>query len=130
MSSATIIKRVTGIATQDGAGVKLSRIIGQRDLPNLDPFLMLDEFGSNSAQDYLPGFPGMSETYRTNYGFCDFGDPVEICRKNTEDMRKTTELGEQAQNNYKSQKFPCISRNPRLSLECMCLKNLDSVNVW
>lgn len=57
MSSATIIKRVTGIATQDGAGVKLSRIIGQRDLPNLDPFLMLDEFGSNSAQDYLPGFP-------------------------------------------------------------------------
>ncbi|MDM7860676.1 pirin family protein [Alteromonas sp. ASW11-36] len=57
MTTATVAKTVRGIATQDGAGVKLSRIIGQRDLQNLDPFLMLDEFGSASAQDYLPGFP-------------------------------------------------------------------------
>lgn len=54
----TIISHtVQGIATQDGAGVKLKRIIGQPLLPRLDPFLMLDEFGSDSAQDYIAGFP-------------------------------------------------------------------------
>jgi hypothetical protein len=41
----------------DGAGVKLSRIIGQPSLQRLDPFLMLDEFGSDQAQDYIAGFP-------------------------------------------------------------------------
>ena len=35
-----------GIATSDGAGVKLTRIIGQPGLPDLDPFLMLDAFNS------------------------------------------------------------------------------------
>ena len=48
---------VRGIATQDGAGVSLKRIIGQLALPRLDPFLMLDEFGSDKAQDYIAGFP-------------------------------------------------------------------------
>lgn len=48
---------VRGMPTQDGAGVTLTRIIGQPLLPRLDPFLMLDEFGSDKPQDYLAGFP-------------------------------------------------------------------------
>lgn len=57
MTSRTIIRRVRGIPTSDGAGVKLTRVIGQRALEMLDPFLMLDEFGSDSATDYIAGFP-------------------------------------------------------------------------
>ena len=41
----------------DGAGVKLSRIIGQPGLPDLDPFLMLDAFGSDDPAAYIAGFP-------------------------------------------------------------------------
>jgi redox-sensitive bicupin YhaK (pirin superfamily) len=43
--------------TNDGAGVKLTRIIGQPSLPDLDPFLLLDEFRSDEAADYIAGFP-------------------------------------------------------------------------
>jgi redox-sensitive bicupin YhaK (pirin superfamily) len=56
MTSRTITRRVRGIPTSDGAGVKLTRVIGQRALEMLDPFLMLDEFGSDSATDYIAGF--------------------------------------------------------------------------
>lgn len=52
-----VIKKVKGMPVSDGAGVKLSRVIGQPGLPRLDPFLMLDEFGSEHAQDYIAGFP-------------------------------------------------------------------------
>ncbi|HEX6833203.1 MAG TPA: pirin family protein [Rudaea sp.] len=48
---------VRGIPTSDGAGVKLTRVIGQPALDMLDPFLMLDEFHSDSADDYIAGFP-------------------------------------------------------------------------
>ena len=48
---------VRGMATSDGAGVKLRRVIGQPQLPDLDPFLMLDEFGTDRAEDYIAGFP-------------------------------------------------------------------------
>ena len=41
----------------DGAGVKLNRIIGQPALPDLDPFLLLDEFGSDNPKAYIAGFP-------------------------------------------------------------------------
>ena len=57
MTSRSITRRVRGLPASDGAGVKLSRIIGQRALETLDPFLMLDEFGSDSATDYIAGFP-------------------------------------------------------------------------
>jgi len=57
MSQRTIVQRIQGMATQDGAGVALKRIIGQPALKNLDPFLLLDEFGSNEASDYIAGFP-------------------------------------------------------------------------
>ena len=46
-----------GIPTSDGAGVKLTRIIGQEALPDLDPFLLLDEFGSEDRAAYVAGFP-------------------------------------------------------------------------
>lgn len=46
-----------GRETSDGAGVRLKRIIGQPELDYLDPFLMLDAFGSDEATDYIAGFP-------------------------------------------------------------------------
>jgi redox-sensitive bicupin YhaK (pirin superfamily) len=48
---------VRGRPTSDGAGVKLTRVIGQPNLEMVDPFLMLDEFRSDSAGDYIAGFP-------------------------------------------------------------------------
>ncbi len=53
-----IVERVfTGMPTSDGAGVKLDRVIGQRALRNLDPFLMLDRFHSDDPGAYIAGFP-------------------------------------------------------------------------
>jgi len=43
--------------TSDGAGVRLTRVIGGPSLPDLDPFLLLDEFGTDRAEDYIAGFP-------------------------------------------------------------------------
>ncbi|HEY0178468.1 MAG TPA: pirin family protein [Dokdonella sp.] len=56
-SSRRVAQVVRGQPASDGAGVKLSRVIGQRDLDMLDPFLLLDEFRSDSATDYVAGFP-------------------------------------------------------------------------
>jgi quercetin 2,3-dioxygenase len=53
----TIERLVTGQATSDGAGVKLTRVLTQDLQRRLDPFLMLDAFGSDSADDYIAGFP-------------------------------------------------------------------------
>jgi quercetin 2,3-dioxygenase len=57
MSDRSIVRRVRGMDTSDGAGVKLKRVIGQPALDMLDPFLMLDEFRSDQAGDYIAGFP-------------------------------------------------------------------------
>ncbi len=48
---------VKGRPASDGAGVKLNRVIGGQALPDLDPFLMLDEFRSDQSADYIAGFP-------------------------------------------------------------------------
>lgn len=48
---------VKGLATSDGAGVKLTRVLGQSLQQRLDPFLLLDAFGSDQADDYIKGFP-------------------------------------------------------------------------
>lgn len=48
---------IAGEATSDGAGVKLTRLFGQSLQTRLDPFLMLDAFGSDTPQDYIAGFP-------------------------------------------------------------------------
>ena len=55
--SARVARLIRGRPTSDGAGVKLTRVIGGPDLPELDPFLLLDEFGTDRAEDYLAGFP-------------------------------------------------------------------------
>lgn len=46
-----------GRETSDGAGVRIKRSLGQNQHASFDPFLMLDEFGSSSADDYIAGFP-------------------------------------------------------------------------
>ncbi len=48
---------VVGQATSDGAGVKLTRVLTHNLQRRLDPFLMLDAFGSDKADDYIAGFP-------------------------------------------------------------------------
>src|SRR5262245_37512626 len=50
-------KIVVSIATSDGAGVRLRRSLGTDHLPQLDPFLLLDEFGSDDPSAYIAGFP-------------------------------------------------------------------------
>jgi redox-sensitive bicupin YhaK (pirin superfamily) len=46
-----------GVPTVDGAGVQLTRIIGQPSLPDLDPFLLLDRIHSDVPGAYIAGFP-------------------------------------------------------------------------
>jgi len=48
---------INPIETSDGAGVKLKRSIGTHQMDYFDPFLMLDEFGSDNPDDYISGFP-------------------------------------------------------------------------
>ena len=56
MKSIEVEKVIKPISASDGAGVKLKRSIGVE--PNyFDPFLMLDEFGSENSEDYIAGFP-------------------------------------------------------------------------
>jgi redox-sensitive bicupin YhaK (pirin superfamily) len=52
-----VVSVVTGRPASDGAGVKLTRVIGTPELDHADPFLLLDEFRSDDANDYLAGFP-------------------------------------------------------------------------
>ena len=56
-SPRTVEQLIIGRDTSDGAGVKLTRVIGQSLHRRLDPFLMLDAFRSESAEDYIGGFP-------------------------------------------------------------------------
>lgn len=53
----SVERLVVGQATSDGAGVKLTRVLTQDLQRRLDPFLMLDAFGSDNADDYIAGFP-------------------------------------------------------------------------
>lgn len=48
---------IAGQAVMDGAGVKINRVLTQPLQRRLDPFLMLDNFGSDEANDYIAGFP-------------------------------------------------------------------------
>ena len=50
-------KIVKALNASDGAGVKLKRSIGTPEADYIDPFLMLDEFGSENKDDYIAGFP-------------------------------------------------------------------------
>ncbi len=57
MTPRPVTRLVTGRAVSDGAGVRLTRVIGTPELDHVDPFLMLDEFRSDDPGDYLAGFP-------------------------------------------------------------------------
>ena len=52
-----VLRLSAGLPTSDGAGVKLTRLIGTPQQPPIDPFLMLDVFGTERPQDYIAGFP-------------------------------------------------------------------------
>ncbi len=55
--SRNIERIVQGVATSDGAGVSLTRVLTGKLQRRLDPFLMLDAFGSDDPDDYIAGFP-------------------------------------------------------------------------
>jgi redox-sensitive bicupin YhaK (pirin superfamily) len=55
--SRSIDHLVEGVATSDGAGVSLTRVLTGKLQRRLDPFLMLDAFGSDDPDDYIAGFP-------------------------------------------------------------------------
>jgi redox-sensitive bicupin YhaK (pirin superfamily) len=57
MKSRQLQQIIRGMETSDGAGVKLRRSIGAQPGLRLDPFLMLDEFGTENPDDYIAGFP-------------------------------------------------------------------------
>lgn len=57
MTTRTVSRLIRSVPASDGAGVKLRRSLGQSQFARLDPFLMLDEFSSEDASDYIAGFP-------------------------------------------------------------------------
>jgi redox-sensitive bicupin YhaK (pirin superfamily) len=57
LSLRRVSRIVKGMPATDGAGVELTRVIGQPALPILDPFLLLDVFRSDKPEDYIAGFP-------------------------------------------------------------------------
>ena len=52
-----VARKVRGQPTSDGAGVRMTRVIGSQVLDSFDPFLLLDEFRSDDPNDYIGGFP-------------------------------------------------------------------------
>ena len=57
MTHRTIKQTILARPTSDGAGVRLKRSIGTDMLSELDPFLLLDNFGTENPEDYIAGFP-------------------------------------------------------------------------
>jgi redox-sensitive bicupin YhaK (pirin superfamily) len=56
-TSRELVYSTQGTVASDGDGVRLTRFIGGPDIPLLDPFLLLDCFGSDEPLDYIGGFP-------------------------------------------------------------------------
>lgn len=52
-----VVEQIAAQATSDGDGVKLLRVFGGSQPERFDPFLLMDEFGSEQASDYIGGFP-------------------------------------------------------------------------
>jgi len=57
MAERKIREIITSQVTSDGAGVRMNRAIGTEFLSELDPFLLLDNFGTDDPNDYIAGFP-------------------------------------------------------------------------
>jgi redox-sensitive bicupin YhaK (pirin superfamily) len=52
-----VVTVLTSTPTVEGAGVRLRRVFGFSEVPRFDPFLLLDDFGSDNPDDYMAGFP-------------------------------------------------------------------------
>lgn len=81
MTLRRISQNITGQATQDGAGVKLVRVLGPGTIKDFDPFLMLDAFDSTDPDDYIRGFPwhphrGIETVTYLVEGVIDHGDSL------------------------------------------------------
>jgi redox-sensitive bicupin YhaK (pirin superfamily) len=79
--SRKVVKILSGHRTSDGAGVRLTRMFGHDEVADLDPFLLLDMFGSDRAQDYMAGFPlhphrGIETVTYMLDGFVDHRDSI------------------------------------------------------
>lgn len=75
-----MISRAT--PTMEGAGVRLQRVFGFAQMPNLDPFLMMDHFGSEHPDDYMAGFPwhphrGIETVTYLHTGAVEHGDSLK-----------------------------------------------------
>ena len=57
MTSRKIKKVSTSIPTMEGAGVHLHRAFGNNDVPQFDPFLLFDDFRSQTPEHFQKGFP-------------------------------------------------------------------------
>lgn len=57
MTKYHVSKLIQAMPVSEGAGVTVHRTIGTQRLPHLDPFLMLDHFGSDDPDEYIAGFP-------------------------------------------------------------------------
>jgi len=83
MSEMRKIKKVwKSKPTVEGAGVHLRRAFGFHEVPQLDPFLLLDDFHSDNPKDYLPGFPwhphrGIETITYVIHGRVEHGDSME-----------------------------------------------------
>ena len=81
MSTRAIRKIIVSVPTMEGAGVRLRRAFGHAQVPQFDPFLLLDDFGSDNPDDYMAGFPwhphrGIETvTYMLN-GLVEHGDSM------------------------------------------------------
>ena len=53
-----VITKVNGFQTMDGAGVRISRVLGLNTTRDFDPFLLLDSYDSTNPAEYQAGFPG------------------------------------------------------------------------
>lgn len=88
MKHSMVRKRVTGMPAQDGAGVKLSRVINQPSYKHQDPFLMLDEFKSDNPNDYIAGFPP-----HPHRGFCTLTYMLEGRMAHEDSQGNSGEIG-------------------------------------
>ncbi len=76
-----ISRILTGKPTMEGAGVRLNRVFGYNEVPQFDPFLMMDDFGSTDPADYMPGFPwhphrGIETVTYLIEGIVEHGDSI------------------------------------------------------
>ncbi|MEN8175533.1 MAG: pirin family protein [Pseudomonadota bacterium] len=87
MNPRTIKQRIGGMAVSEGAGVTVIRSIGLPGLRNLDPFLMLDHFGTDRPEDYIAGFPD-----HPHRGFVTFTYMIDGHMEHRDSMGNTGDL--------------------------------------